>query len=93
MSHTLEAPMVRTNAVKRCAAEMMLQIGSVGTTLLGDMQAILRSNLGTADPLQVEFEESSLLVRSIINAETAPHLRETRSAVIAWLCGAPLNEP
>ncbi len=92
MSLTMEQPIVRTKAVKRCAAEIMQQIGNVGRTLLGDMQEILRRNLGTPDPQQIEFEESSLLVRTIVNAEITEHLRDTRSRVINWLCGAALDE-
>ncbi len=92
MTLTIEQPIVRTKAVKRCAAEIIEQIGNVGRTLLGDMQEILRRNLGTPDPQQIEFEESSLLVRTIVNAEITEHLRDARSRVINWLCGAALDE-
>jgi hypothetical protein len=43
-------------------------------------------------PIRSEFEESSLLVRTIVNTEIADELRDTRSDVISWLCGASLEK-
>ncbi|MBM3227887.1 hypothetical protein FJZ27_03440 [Candidatus Peribacteria bacterium] len=93
MRHFAREPIIRTNAVQRCAADIMKHIASSGAALLADMQMILLNNLGSPDPQSIEFEESSLLVRTMVNTEIADGLRGTRSNVILWLCGAALETP
>ncbi len=91
MIHAPAKPIVRKNAVQRCAVEIVEQIASTGRPLLAEMQSILQSNLGTSDPQNIDFEESSLLVRTLVNTKTADLLRDERSKVINWLCGAALE--
>jgi hypothetical protein len=84
-------PIVRTAAVERCAQALVKSITQLQATVQSELLAILHRNLGVASPNNIVFEESSLLVRTVINTPVDDGNRNLRSTLVQWLCGAPME--